>query len=141
MKSLEQYRRLLVSDARLEHSVPLSDLLPDIIVNIVLTIHSTPKRAQLALASARNAPTDCRHRPALILKKNALSSALAACGPLPGMFLIVSRAKLERPLQQAPNFGAIAERATPVLFLVLRAKLNAPSALPELGAPQQVKAV
>ena len=104
MKSLEECRRLLVSDARLEHSVPLLDLLPDIIVSIVLTIHSTPKRALLALASARNAPTDCRHRPALILKTNAFSSALVACGPVLGMFLIVSRAKLEHPPQQAPNF-------------------------------------
>ena len=102
-KLLEQRRKLLVSDARLEHTALLLDLLPGIIVNNVLTTHSTPKLAQLALASAKNVPTDCRHRPALILKKNAFSSAPVACGPVLGMFLIASRAKLERPLQQAPN--------------------------------------
>lgn len=141
MKSSVQHRKQLVRDAQVEHTAPLSDLRPDMIVKSAPTTRSIPKPVALLLASARSAPTGSPRRPALIPKTNACNNAPVARGPAPATYLIAPPVRPEHPPRPAPSFSAIVRLAVQAPLPVLADKPNATSALPELGVHQQVKAV
>lgn len=140
MKSSAQCRKQHVLDAQVEHTTLLLDPRQDMIAKSALTTHSIPEPAALRPASAGNALTDCLHRQARILKTSAYKNAPLARFPVLDTYR-VPHVRLEQPLSSAPNWSVIVGLAAQAPSPVLMDRLNATNALPELGAPQQVKAV
>ena len=140
MKSAVQRRKQLVSDAHWERTARLLDLLPDMIAKNARITRSTLSRDPPASASARTVLTGCLRQLAPILKKNACSSVLVACGPLRGL-CHAFRARLGHSLRWALNQSATAELAVQEHSLALKANRIATSARPELGVHQQAKSV